>query len=232
MRVARASYRQCPGETRGKRALERRTRTARLDQQRRKSALRSNLEQGHLQRMQRCRTHSRDAPCDRPCGFRTARVERYRSDGSAPDRSAGKIHIESGCRYAQHGAFHDHRLSPAQPRVKGRSRRGQTNPMWNIAQTPPRAASPARRYESRCCRRARIRCVSNRGRAQARVRRRRPRAPCRQARGRRQTPIAASARLESDTQPKIPPCALIIASADFWNSGKYDPTQSDSTTHS
>ena len=43
---------------------------------------------------------------------------------------------------------------------------------------------------------------------------------------------AASARFESETQPKMPPCALIISSATRWNSAKYEPTQSDSTTHS
>src|ERR1700712_4662090 len=34
------------------------------------------------------------------------------------------------------------------------------------------------------------------------------------------------------TQPKIAPCALIISSADFWNSGKYEPTQSAGMMHS
>ena len=33
-------------------------------------------------------------------------------------------------------------------------------------------------------------------------------------------PSACSARVESDTQPKMPPCALIISSATRWNSGK------------
>ncbi len=41
-----------------------------------------------------------------------------------------------------------------------------------------------------------------------------------------------TASRESDTHPKMPPCALIISSATRWNSGKYEPTQSDSTTHS
>ncbi len=50
--------------------------------------------------------------------------------------------------------------------------------------------------------------------------------------GESQAPSAASARFESDTQPKIPPCALIISNATRWNSGKYEPTQSESTTHS
>ena len=36
-------------------------------------------------------------------------------------------------------------------------------------------------------------------------------------------------RVESVTQPKIPPCALIIRSPTSWNSGKYDAQQSDST---
>ena len=35
-----------------------------------------------------------------------------------------------------------------------------------------------------------------------------------------------------DTQPKMPPWALIISSPTRWNSGKYDATQSLSTTHS
>ena len=37
---------------------------------------------------------------------------------------------------------------------------------------------------------------------------------------------------ESDTQPKMAPWALIISSPTRLNSGKYDATQSDSTTHS
>jgi len=44
--------------------------------------------------------------------------------------------------------------------------------------------------------------------------------------------IAASALPESETQPKMAPCALIISSPTRWNSGKYDATQSDRTTHS
>jgi hypothetical protein len=43
---------------------------------------------------------------------------------------------------------------------------------------------------------------------------------------------ACSARRESDTQPNSAPCALTISSATRWNSGKYEPTQSESTTHS
>ncbi len=35
-----------------------------------------------------------------------------------------------------------------------------------------------------------------------------------------------------DTQPNMPPWALIISSPTRWNSGKYDATQSLSTTHS
>src|SRR5687768_450537 len=34
---------------------------------------------------------------------------------------------------------------------------------------------------------------------------------------------------EAVTQPKMPPCALIIASPAAWNSGKYEAQQSDST---
>ena len=45
-------------------------------------------------------------------------------------------------------------------------------------------------------------------------------------------PRTRRASAESATQPKIPPCALIISSATRWNSGKYEPTQSDSTRHS
>ena len=37
---------------------------------------------------------------------------------------------------------------------------------------------------------------------------------------------------ESDTQPKMAPCAFIISNPTRWNSGKYDATQSDRTTHS
>ena len=36
-------------------------------------------------------------------------------------------------------------------------------------------------------------------------------------------------RVESVTQPKMPPCALIIAQAHSWNSGKYEPQQSPGT---
>ncbi len=43
---------------------------------------------------------------------------------------------------------------------------------------------------------------------------------------------ASSNRCELPTQPKIPPWALIIASAAVWNSGKYEPTQSSSTRQS
>ena len=32
----------------------------------------------------------------------------------------------------------------------------------------------------------------------------------------------------SATQPKMPPCALIISRPMRWNSGKYEPTQSES----
>ena len=34
---------------------------------------------------------------------------------------------------------------------------------------------------------------------------------------------------ESVTQPKIPPCAAIISRPTRWNSGKYEPTQSETT---
>src|SRR6478752_8904785 len=44
--------------------------------------------------------------------------------------------------------------------------------------------------------------------------------------------IAANRALESATQPKMPPCAETISSPTRWNSGKYDPTQSDSTRQS
>src|SRR5262249_51297450 len=44
--------------------------------------------------------------------------------------------------------------------------------------------------------------------------------------------IAATNFCASDTQPKMPPWALIISSPTRWNSGKYDATQSLSTTHS
>src|SRR6185437_10515680 len=45
---------------------------------------------------------------------------------------------------------------------------------------------------------------------------------------------ASTGRSCSDfaTQPKIPPCALIIAMPTRWNSGKYDATQSSSTRQS
>ena len=36
-------------------------------------------------------------------------------------------------------------------------------------------------------------------------------------------------RFESDTQPKIPPWALIIRRPTSWNSGKYEPQQSPAT---
>jgi hypothetical protein len=42
----------------------------------------------------------------------------------------------------------------------------------------------------------------------------------------------STAHFELDTQPKMPPCALIIFSPTSWNSGKYEPTQSARTTHS
>ena len=34
------------------------------------------------------------------------------------------------------------------------------------------------------------------------------------------------------TQPKIPPCAAIMRRPISWNSGKYEPTQSETTTQS
>lgn len=46
-------------------------------------------------------------------------------------------------------------------------------------------------------------------------------------------PLSAStAADDDDTQPKIAPCASIIAIPTRWNSGKYEPTQSSSTAHS
>jgi hypothetical protein len=39
-------------------------------------------------------------------------------------------------------------------------------------------------------------------------------------------------RAESLTQPKMPPCAVIIASATRWNSGKYEAVASLTTRHS
>ena len=48
-------------------------------------------------------------------------------------------------------------------------------------------------------------------------------------------PVAGSAAitaLDEATQPKIPPCALIMRNPISWNSGKYEPTQSSTTTHS
>ena len=44
--------------------------------------------------------------------------------------------------------------------------------------------------------------------------------------------IAAMKFSEFDTQPNMAPCALIISSPTRWNSGKYEATQSLSTTHS
>ena len=41
---------------------------------------------------------------------------------------------------------------------------------------------------------------------------------------------AASICFEPVTQPKMPPCALIIFRPMSWNSGKYDAQQSASTT--
>src|SRR5262249_20182997 len=43
------------------------------------------------------------------------------------------------------------------------------------------------------------------------------------------SPSAASTRSESVTQPKMPPCALIILRPTSWNSGKYEPQQSPGT---
>ena len=43
---------------------------------------------------------------------------------------------------------------------------------------------------------------------------------------------AESRSAEGPTQPKMPPCAAIIRSPTSWNSGKYEPTQSESTRHS
>src|SRR5271166_3307427 len=43
---------------------------------------------------------------------------------------------------------------------------------------------------------------------------------------------AASNAAEGATQPKMPPCALIIAIPARWNSGKYEPVQSSSTRQS
>jgi hypothetical protein len=37
---------------------------------------------------------------------------------------------------------------------------------------------------------------------------------------------------DDDTQPKIPPCALIISRPTRWNSGKYEATPSEITAHS
>src|SRR4051794_39596138 len=42
---------------------------------------------------------------------------------------------------------------------------------------------------------------------------------------------AARMRAELETQPKIPPCALIMRSPTSWNSGKYDAQQSPGTMH-
>ena len=50
--------------------------------------------------------------------------------------------------------------------------------------------------------------------------------------GRRRCAVQASAarmRVESETQPKIPPWALIIFRPISWNSGKYEPQQSPAT---
>ena len=41
-----------------------------------------------------------------------------------------------------------------------------------------------------------------------------------------------TARSDGATQPKMPPCALIIAIPAAWNSGKYEPMQSSSTRQS
>src|SRR6267143_6978199 len=48
----------------------------------------------------------------------------------------------------------------------------------------------------------------------------------------KETANAARTVDECETQPKIPPWALIIFNPISWNSGKYDPTQSDGTRHS
>src|SRR5262245_24859756 len=40
---------------------------------------------------------------------------------------------------------------------------------------------------------------------------------------------AAITGAEAETEPKMPPCALIILRPMSWNSGKYDAQQSDST---
>ena len=44
--------------------------------------------------------------------------------------------------------------------------------------------------------------------------------------------IAATISAEFPTQPKMPPCALIILRPMSWNSGKYEPTQSSGTRQS
>jgi len=44
------------------------------------------------------------------------------------------------------------------------------------------------------------------------------------------TERAESRADESATQPKIPPWAAIMSSPTRWNSGKYEPTQSESTS--
>ena len=44
---------------------------------------------------------------------------------------------------------------------------------------------------------------------------------------RRRWRSAASSAAESATQPKMPPWAAIMSSPTRWNSGKYEPTQSD-----
>src|ERR1700730_828560 len=43
---------------------------------------------------------------------------------------------------------------------------------------------------------------------------------------------AAKTASDRPTQPKMPPCALIMRSPISWNSGKYDPTQSSRTRQS
>src|SRR3981189_2152372 len=43
---------------------------------------------------------------------------------------------------------------------------------------------------------------------------------------RRQPRKPSTMAAASLTQPDIAPCALIMSIADFWNSGKYEPTQS------
>src|ERR1700674_4779799 len=49
---------------------------------------------------------------------------------------------------------------------------------------------------------------------------------------RRQPRNPSTIAAASLTQPDIAPCALIMSSADLWNSGKYEPTQSAGIMHS